>query len=370
MRRLPLRYLFVLTMGLGLGMPGIVSMPPLFSSSGRAVKGTGAVRGLFQQMCMKCHGTDGTGIPGRETFPAIPDFTAPSWSTTRSEAQLWTSILDGKGKEMPSFRGKVKEEQARELAAYVRSFATNSAQSRPRKPHSPRSQSDFEAEFRRLEEEMDALQKQLRELPAGSVDKKRAPASEPAVGSRPGGKGESHGANPKGSGSLIAGVADAGAIFRNHCVKCHGVDGTGSRVRRRLPEVPDFTDPVWQGRRRDIQLLGSILDGKGKEMPSWRGKLSEAQARGLVVHVRAFAAATPGSGEDEQEPLSGDKTAKAQPSDGFLAKLTGWPGKFHLAAVHFPIALLAAAAVAECFAWASGGTRKLSNCWPNEGANS
>jgi hypothetical protein len=71
-------------------------------------------------------------------------------------------------------------------------------------------------------------------------------------------------------------------------VKCHGSDGTGSPARDRLPEIPDFTKSSWQARRSDAQLLASILDGKD-EMPSWRDKIGEEQARSLVAHVRAFA---------------------------------------------------------------------------------
>src|SRR5438445_592196 len=68
-------------------------------------------------------------------------------------------------------------------------------------------------------------------------------------------------------------VAPAGReLFREHCVKCHGADGTGSPARDRLPEIPNFTDPAWQARRSEAQLLASILDGKGKEMPPFRDK--------------------------------------------------------------------------------------------------
>ena len=62
-------------------------------------------------------------------------------------------------------------------------------------------------------------------------------------------------------------------------------------MRRRLPEVPDFTDPAWQARRADAQLVASILDGKGAEMPPADDDLSEAQARGLVAYIRTFAPA-------------------------------------------------------------------------------
>jgi hypothetical protein len=72
-----------------------------------------------------------------------------------------------------------------------------------------------------------------------------------------------------------------------------------------MPEIPDFTKAPWQSRRRDAQLLASTLEGKD-EMPAWRGKVSQEQARGLVAHVRAFAP-TP-------------TTPKANSDDGFAAR--------------------------------------------------
>jgi uncharacterized membrane protein len=151
-------------------------------------------------------------------------------------------------------------------------------------------------------------------------------------------------------------------------VRCHGADGTGSDVRQRQPKIPNFTDPVWQLRRSDAQLLVSILNGNGKEMPPWRGKINADQARGLVADVRAFAPTTglpeggPPDGyngrhhdleEEQQEPAPAE-LAEVLPSPGFGQKLIGWLGKFHSPAVHFPIALLTAAAVAELLRLATG----------------
>jgi hypothetical protein len=85
------------------------------------------------------------------------------------------------------------------------------------------------------------------------------------------------------------------------------MDGTGSPARGREPEIPDFTDPAWQARRSDAQLQASILDGKGPDMPTWRGKMSEDQARGLVAYVRAFAAPAESPGRAEPEMSAPDR---------------------------------------------------------------
>src|SRR5205807_293064 len=120
--------------------------------------------------------------------------------------------------------------------------------------------------------------------------------------------------------------------------------------------------------RSDAQLLASILEGKEPDMPSWRKKISEEQARSLVAQVRAFAptrgtpeGASPARPngdyrgvEKEQEELTPAEAAKAKPPRSFFAKLIRWLGKFHPLAVHFPIALLTVAAAAELLRIATG----------------
>jgi mono/diheme cytochrome c family protein/uncharacterized membrane protein len=137
---------------------------------------------------------------------------------------------------------------------------------------------------------------------------------------------------------------EAGELFGKRCARCHGADGTGQPRRARGGEIPNFTDAKWQATRTDDQLLASILDGKDK-MPSFRDRLSEEEARDLVAHVRAFAG-VPEAPAAREKPGPG----RRPPPDsgaGFSGKLTGWLARFHPAAVHFPIALLVAAAVAE-----------------------
>jgi mono/diheme cytochrome c family protein len=119
-----------------------------------------AANGLFRQYCLACHGADGRGTALRPSMPPIPDFTSRAWQAGVSKPQLAVSILEGKGTLMPSFRGRVSESQAQDLAAYVRAFGPE----RPAARESPAADSDFEKQFRDLQSEWDELQKQLREL--------------------------------------------------------------------------------------------------------------------------------------------------------------------------------------------------------------
>jgi len=112
-----------------------------------------AVRAVYRQRCQRCHEADGTG-----SDTDMPDFTDAKWQKSRSDVQLLVSILDGKGTAMPAFRGKVTDEQARDLVAMTRSFTRGGAGAG----------TDFSSRFRQLQDELVALQKQYREL-AGST---------------------------------------------------------------------------------------------------------------------------------------------------------------------------------------------------------
>jgi uncharacterized membrane protein/mono/diheme cytochrome c family protein len=147
--------------------------------------------------------------------------------------------------------------------------------------------------------------------------------------------------------SPVPGTSAVGDLYRRDCARCHGADGTGSRARRRYPEIPDFTNTSWQAEQASEQLTESIVDGKGSTMPSASDEISEGQVRELVAYVRAFAPNTGKSRQAEQEGPVLDELSEAGPPRGFFAKLIRWLGKFHPPAVHFPIALLTAAAVAE-----------------------
>ena len=96
----------------------------------------------------------------RPVLPPIPDFTSPSFHKEHSDAQLLVSILEGKGTLMPANRGRVTEDQARALVAYVRTFGPSKLPaSRPRV-----SDSEFEKKFRQLEEQWNALESELQKM--------------------------------------------------------------------------------------------------------------------------------------------------------------------------------------------------------------
>jgi quinol-cytochrome oxidoreductase complex cytochrome b subunit len=122
--------------------------------------------GLYRQYCLICHGTDGKGREMKASMPAIPDFSSRAFQQVTSNPQLVVGILDGKGTLMPAFRGRVTDEQARDLAAYLRAFGP----APPATVEAPAG--DFEQRFRELQGQWNELQKQLQDLSKRPRDNK------------------------------------------------------------------------------------------------------------------------------------------------------------------------------------------------------
>jgi mono/diheme cytochrome c family protein len=112
--------------------------------------------------CARCHDADGTGRSARDNLHEIPDFSNQKWQASRSDAELLVSILDGKGRHMPGFRGKVADGEARALVASVRALDPAPAAARPVSA----SQEDFERRLRELQKELDDLKKQFKDASA------------------------------------------------------------------------------------------------------------------------------------------------------------------------------------------------------------
>jgi mono/diheme cytochrome c family protein len=115
--------------------------------------------GLYRQYCLTCHGPSGNGSEMRASMPRIPDFTNRGYQERVSNPQLAASILNGKDL-MPTFAGRLDQDQARDLVAYLRAFGP--VRPAPKEPATP--PSDFEKRFRQLQERWDELEKQMKEV--------------------------------------------------------------------------------------------------------------------------------------------------------------------------------------------------------------
>lgn len=223
---------------------------------------------IYRQHCLECHDRDGTGATGRDVFPKVPDFSDAKWHASRTDADFSRAILHGKGKSMPRMKDKLGSVDVTLVVRLVRGFRDG--------------KQVVEAD------EEDAAEAAG---PADSTPVASTLVTRPAiVESTPAAKPD-----PR--------RGEAGQLFKRLCIMCHGAEGRGERVRESMAAIPDFTQPDWQIRRRDSQLAVSILDGKGTEMPAFRGKLTSAQSRELVALVRALgpagAAARPAGTDDD-----------------------------------------------------------------------
>lgn len=83
-------------------------------------------------------------------------------------------------------------------------------------------------------------------------------------------------------------AADGNAVYAAKCASCHGKDGRGL-PNWRAKGQPDFTSAAWQKSKTDAQLIAATKEGKGKLMPAFKAKLSDAEISAVVARVRAFA---------------------------------------------------------------------------------
>ncbi len=87
-------------------------------------------KAIFQANCATCHGAGGKGKPEFKT----PDFTDPKVQASFTDDQIVSTIKNGKkGTAMPSWSGKLTDQEISAVASYVRSLGSP-AQSQLRAP--------------------------------------------------------------------------------------------------------------------------------------------------------------------------------------------------------------------------------------------
>jgi cytochrome c553 len=94
------------------------------------------------------------------------------------------------------------------------------------------------------------------------------------------------------SSTGIAFAGDAAANWNQNCASCHGKDGSGSTMMGKKLGVKDYRDAKVQTAFSDAELERAIKEGvkeNGKEkMKAFSAKLSDADIKALVAHIRSF----------------------------------------------------------------------------------
>lgn len=78
----------------------------------------------------------------------------------------------------------------------------------------------------------------------------------------------------------------ATALYKTRCAGCHGDDGQASTAAGKALKSLPFKDPAML-KASDARFVASTADGKGK-MPAYKGKLSDAEIKGLVAYIRTL----------------------------------------------------------------------------------
>lgn len=77
-------------------------------------------------------------------------------------------------------------------------------------------------------------------------------------------------------------------LYQRYCQVCHGEEGEGDGIMTKLIGISpmDHTNPNETNRLDNEGLMESILEGKGRFMPAWRGILSDSDVEALVSYIR------------------------------------------------------------------------------------
>ena len=77
-------------------------------------------------------------------------------------------------------------------------------------------------------------------------------------------------------------------LYQKYCQVCHGVEGDGDGIMTSLMGIMpmDHTNPNETESLSNKEISNSILDGKNRFMPAWRGVLSQDDVEALVSYIR------------------------------------------------------------------------------------
>ena len=98
---------------------------------------------------------------------------------------------------------------------------------------------------------------------------------------------------------------DGAKLFAAKCTACHAKDGKGSKPMAKMfklkdPEALSLTSEA-ASKKTDAELAKAITDGRNK-MPSFKGKLKDAEISALIGYVRSLSAAPAKAPEGAAKP--------------------------------------------------------------------
>ena len=219
-------------------------------------------KALYQPNCVSCHGEIGEGDgPKADTLKVIPPDLSNLDMWLQKDGALYLTIMKGKAP-MPSFRSKFSTPQAWALVNYVRTLASQVADSSTAASNS----------------QVGETQSRAGSSEAVFADKSRAWTASDRV---------ARWKNPLATNENS--TAEGKTLYEQECLICHGPEGKGDgREARNLEVSPaDLSDAnIWQ--QTDGALCWKISEGKAP-MPAFRMRFSRHEVWLLVNYVRTLA---------------------------------------------------------------------------------
>jgi len=88
------------------------------------------------------------------------------------------------------------------------------------------------------------------------------------------------------AGSMGFAQSSGAATYKAKCQACHGASGTPSPGMAKMMGIQAASSPEMK-KLSEAQMIKAVTDGKAK-MPAFKGKLSDAQIKDVVVYFRTL----------------------------------------------------------------------------------
>lgn len=87
---------------------------------------------------------------------------------------------------------------------------------------------------------------------------------------------------------------DGTALYRENCRTCHGTAGKPTHMAlTQYPKIPSFADAAFIRTRSEDSIVAVLQHGAGKDMKSFKDKLTHDEMMAVARYVRTFAGGAP-----------------------------------------------------------------------------
>ena len=96
-----------------------------------------------------------------------------------------------------------------------------------------------------------------------------------------------------GAAAAAAQAPDGEALYRQQCRACHGTTGVPLQRMMTLYKTLRAFDSTFLAGRSEDSVVAVLQHGAGRDMKSYKDKLTPEQMRAVAKYVRTFATAAP-----------------------------------------------------------------------------